>query len=90
MRFKEGDTVFELIAYKDVKLKKDEKNKKTWKTIWLTLVPKTTKIEKMKKWIPNIEELFEKEENKTKKFKGKVVKKDKVIDQNEVEPMIED
>ena len=80
MKYEQGYVRFELIGYKDVKLQKG------WKTTEVILVPKTPKIEKMKKIVPNIEKLFEEEEKKTEKK----VKKYKVIEQDEVEPMIED
>ena len=80
MKYKQGYVRFEMLAYRDVKLQKG------WKTTCVALVPKTNKIEKMKKIVPNIEKLFEEEEKKTEKK----VKKDKVIEQDEVEPMIED
>jgi len=69
-----------MLAYRDVK------QQKGWKTTVVSLVDKTPKIEKMKKIVPNIEKLFEEEEQKTEKK----VKKDKIIDQDELEPMIED
>jgi len=45
-----------MLAYRDVKLQKG------WKTTCVALVPKTNKIEKMKKIVPNIEKLFEEEQ----------------------------
>jgi len=59
-KYPEGYCRYELILYKDVKT-----NGK-WDTTIIPIIPKTEDIKKVKKVIPDAEELMEQEENNGK------------------------